>query len=171
MFPLSGSSRNSILGALGLGAVALLLFFFSPSSPFQAAGVLPQSPLPVLSGGEEVSLSRCPTEKCLTVYVAPWCGYCRASTGAVKALKEYLRERNVSTRIVVGLDKEANLRDYAREFGPETVLDAGGAVAVQGGVPHFYISDRSGRVLRELAGVPQDAITDVAQLAAYFGLP
>lgn len=166
-----GWTKNSALGAFGLAAAAVLLFAFSPSSSSQAASALPEGPLPVLSGGEKVSLAHCATEKCLTVYVAPWCGYCRASTPAVIALREHLRARDITTRVVVGLDQEARLRDYAAAFGPETVIDAAGAVSLQGGVPHFYISDRSGRLLRETAGLPQEAISNVEELASYLGLP
>lgn len=163
----SGWSRGTLFGVLGLSAAAALLFAFSPT----AGGKLPRRLLPRLSGGEPLALADCAAKKCLTVYVAPWCGYCRAGTPAIVALREHLRAHDVPVRVVVGMDREENVRDYAREFGPETALDPGGSVGVQGGVPHFYVSDGSGRILNEIAGLPQDVMNEPADLAAYFGLP
>lgn len=163
----SGWSRGAVLGALGLAAAAALLFAFSPT----AGSALPRRSLPRLAGKDPLALAECSAKKCLTVYVAPWCGYCRAGTPAIVALREHLRAHDVAVRVVVGMDKEENVRAYAKEFGPETALDPGGAVGVQGGVPHFYVSDGSGRILNEIAGLPQGAMDDPAELAAYFGLP
>jgi hypothetical protein len=133
----------------------------------RAPAALPTDALPTLEG-KSVSLSSCPTEKCLTVQVAPWCHYCRAATPLLLKLRPYLAERGVTMRFVVGLDKMAALRDYAAVFGPDTALDAKGAVGGSG-VPHFMVSDRQGRVIKDVPGMPQlDTVEDVA---AYFGLP
>lgn len=129
---------------------------------------LPDVALPKLAGGE-AKLSECAAAKCLTVYVAPWCGYCRAATPAIRALRVFLAGKGVATRIVVGMDRPEALRDYAREFGPDTLLDAGRAMAVNG-VPHFYVSDASGALLREVAGAPS-GVSEPAELAAFFDLP
>ncbi|OGR56528.1 MAG: hypothetical protein A2X36_11475 [Elusimicrobia bacterium GWA2_69_24] len=114
----------------------------------------PEAPL-VSVDGQKVSLKECPTAKCLTAYVAPWCGVCRASTALIVDLKGYLRERGVAMRVVVGRDRAGAMTDYARELGPDTLLDPSGLVDVGGGVPQFIVSDASGRILLRQPGVPR----------------
>lgn len=120
-------------------------------------------------------LDHCPTSQCLTIYVAPWCPYCRASTPMILALRDYLARKGVTTRIVVGLDKMARVRDYAQVFGRDTFLDPEGRISPPGGVPNFIVSDARGRVLRTQGGVPEakPPFSDAAlgRVAAMYGLP
>ncbi len=128
---------------------------------------LPAAPLQALDG-KAASLAACPTAKCLTVQVAPWCHFCREATPTILKLRPYLAQRGVTTRIVVGLDRLPALRDYAAIFGPDTLLDPAGAVA-SNGVPHFMVSDKTGKIIKDVPGMPQvDSLDD---LASYFGLP
>src|SRR5207244_1518320 len=110
--------------------------------------------LPTLDGKGTVSLASCPGAKCLTVYVAPWCGVCRASSGLILALGEYLKARGIETRVVVGKDRLDAVREYARTFGPKTLLDPDGGVGLRGGVPQFIVTDPAGKVLKAMPGVP-----------------
>lgn len=135
-----------------------------PSRPY-----LPPIELAKLSSGKGPSMASCPTAKCLTIYVAPWCGYCRAGTPTMLALRAFLTREKVTTRVVVGMAPLDDVKEYARDFGPDTLLDPGNAVGVRGGVPHFFVSDAAGRILKKVAGMPQTR--DVELLAAYFGLP
>lgn len=128
-----------------------------------------------LGGGAEVSLSACPAAKCLTVTVAPWCGYCRRSTAMIRALGEYLKRHNVATRVIVSKDEDAALRSYAQEFGPDALLDPESKIEVNG-VPHFLVTDAQGRVLTQVAGAPagvQEPFNDekLARVAKLFELP
>lgn len=148
-------------------ALAIAALAWTACSP--AGKGMSEAELPTLAGSQGARLSSCPTPKCLTVYVAPWCGYCRASTPQIIALREFLKANNVATRIVVGQDRLSSVRDYAREFGPDTLLDPDNAVAVSGGVPHFYVSDSSGALLKDVPGIPQT--DDIRLMASYFGLP
>lgn len=120
-------------------------------------------------GGGTISLAACPTGKCLNVYVAPWCGYCRAATPSILKLREYLNAKGVATRIVVGMDRLAAVKDYAQTFGPATGLDPNNSVGVKGGVPHFFVTDKTGRVLKDVPGFPQAG--SIERLAEFFGLP
>ena len=104
-------------------------------------------------GSETVSLASCRTQRCLTVYVAPWCGYCRAATPMIKELRGILRSRGVESWVIVGLDAEPSLRTYAREFGQGALVDVNRAID-PGGVPHFFMVDNSGNVLRHVPGLP-----------------
>lgn len=107
-----------------------------------------------VDGSKSVPLDQCPTPKCLTVYVAPWCPYCVRSTGIIRNTRESLRARNVSTRVIVGMDQPESLRSYARDFGGDTLLDPQGLVKVSG-VPHFIVSGADGTVEKTMAGAPQ----------------
>ena len=111
--------------------------------------------MPTLDGSRTVSLASCGTAKCLTVYVAPWCGYCRSATPLLREMRGALEKKGVESRIVVGLDEESSVRAYAKEFGGGALLDLDRAID-PGGVPHFYISDKQGNIVRHIAGLPPD---------------
>ena len=150
--------------------IALLLaFLLGACSRPGATEKLPDINLPTVSAKPGPSLASCPERKCLTVYVAPWCGYCRAATPMLIALRRYLRQNQVETRFVVGKDRLASLRDYARVFGPDTLLDVDDAFAVDG-VPHFFVSDPHGAILKEVSGMPTGDYP-LEEIAGYFGLP
>ena len=125
--------------------------------------------LPRSDGAASVWLGGCDTPKCLTVFLAPWCGYCRAATPAIKDLRTYLAGRGVGTRIIIGKDKPQALKEYADEFGPETLLDVDGDFRFSGGVPHFFVSRDGGEILLGRAGLHSDASPEKA--AARFKLP
>lgn len=101
----------------------------------------------------KTALKSCPTEKCLTIYMSPWCGVCRASTDLIKELRPWLAERGVASRVIIGRDRKDAVEDYAREFGPDTLIDADGMVPLKGGVPQFLVSDGEGRILKAQPGV------------------
>ena len=106
-------------------------------------------------GGPSVTWSSCPAAKCLTVYVAPWCGVCRASTPFLKAFVAAMAKAGVPSRVVVGRDKPAAVTDYAAVFGPEALLDPEGKVPLTGGVPQFIVTAADGTVLKRQPGVPR----------------
>lgn len=131
------------------------------------AGRLPDVRLPTLGGPAGQSLAECPTDKCLTVVVAPWCGVCHRAAPDIVRLRGFLDASGVASRVVVGLDRIDPLREFAAEFGSDALLDAGGAMTPRG-VPIFLISDRTGKVLRVVNGFPR---TDsAAALAGALGL-
>jgi thiol-disulfide isomerase/thioredoxin len=145
--------------------------FSAACSGDEVAYKLPDVRLPTVSAQESPSLATCPAHKCLTAYVAPWCHYCRESTPMLIALRDYLGKRGVETRFVVGKDAVGALRDYARVFGPGTLLDVHDALEI-GGVPHFFVSDDKGLILKEVSGVPAGgADLPLEEVAASFGLP
>jgi len=117
-------------------------------------GILPDLILADASG-REVYLPDCAAEKCLTVYVTPWCPYCRAASGAIKALRDHLKDDGVPVRVIVGKDDEEKVRSYAAEFGPDTLLDPDAKMTARG-VPHFYVSSDGGAVIAEQSGASPD---------------
>ncbi len=125
--------------------------------------------------GQSVTWSACSAPKCLTVYVAPWCGVCRASTPFINAVVAFLNARGLPARVVVGQGTPEQVAAYARDFGPGTLLDPGGRVPLAGGVPQFIVTSADGTVLKRQPGVPRIIPPpipeeDVRQLASYLGL-
>lgn len=130
---------------------------------------LPDVQLPTLSRGTGPSLASCPAKKCLTVYVAPWCGYCRAATPLILDTREYLKKNGIATRVIVGLDRLEPVQEYAKVFGQDTLIDTNDTLHLNG-VPRFYVSDSAGKILKEVAGLPS-GIKSAEDMAAQFGLP
>lgn len=158
-------------GVVRLSAVALILGVALSACSGDAstpARRLPDVRLPTLGGPLGQSLAACPTEKCLTVLVAPWCGVCHRAAPDVVRLRRFLDEAGVASRVVVGLAEIGPIRDFASKFGPDSLLDDGGALTPRG-VPLFLISDKAGRVLNVVNGFPR-ADTSSA-LASALGLP
>jgi hypothetical protein len=149
-------------------AAALALTACSSGGP-SLARRLPDARLPTLGGVVGPSLASCPTEKCLTILVAPWCGVCRAEAPNFVLLRHYLDAKGVSSRIVVGLsDDKAAIRKFAAEFGADALLDADGVMSSRG-TPLLLVSDREGRVLKVVEGFPSQ-LSGPAELAKYLDL-
>ncbi|HXS99293.1 MAG TPA: hypothetical protein VN915_01315, partial [Elusimicrobiota bacterium] len=88
---------------------------------------LPDARLPTLGGVVGPSLASCPTERCLTILVAPWCGVCRAEAPNFVVLRHFLDSRGISSRVVVGLsDDKAAVLKFAQTFGADALLDTEG---------------------------------------------
>ena len=130
---------------------------------------LPDARLPTLAGIAGPSLASCPTDKCLTILVAPWCGVCRAEAPKLVELRHYLDRHGVSSRIVVGLSgDEAAIRKFAAVFGSDTLLDAGGVMHSRA-TPLMLVSDRKGRVLKVVEGFPEQ-VSGPKDLAKFLDL-
>jgi hypothetical protein len=128
--------------------------------------VLPAARLYTLAGDLAAPLNTCPTERCVTIAVAPWCSVCRAHAEDIKAFRRYLDERSIQSRVVVGSSKDrVAIAAFALEFGSETQLDPVGALKIPS-VPHLILSDREGRVLKRLLGIPAPSSkpTDFAKM-------
>ncbi len=147
--------RKQLYWIGGIFAALLALVFFSRNAPDTAsAGSLAGIELKTLDGASSVDLGKCATSKCLTVYVSPWCGICRRSTGFIKELKVYLARHDIETRIIVGRGEKGRVMNYAPDFGAGTLIDVSGRYPLQGGVPNFAVSTPSGEVIKIQAGVP-----------------
>lgn len=138
-------------------------------APSERGLTLPDINLPTLSSKIAPSLAECPTPKCLTVYLSPWCGYCRQATPNIIVLRKYLEKNNVTTRIIIGMDQPAPIQEYAEVFGRDTLLDINDSFPVKG-VPHFFVSDETGKILKDVGGYPM-GLNAPGDLASYFGLP
>lgn len=149
-------------------ALALALVLAGCSGVDGAPAKLPDVRLKTLGGATGESLASCPTDKCLTVLVAPWCGVCHQVTPDVVRLRRYLDEKGVTSRVVVGMASLEDIKPFAANFGPDALLDPDGAFKARG-VPLFVTTERGGKVLKTIPGFPRGAAT-LGDLAAQFGL-
>jgi len=72
----------------------------------------------------------------------------------LKELRSALQGRAMATRFIVGMAGEPEVRDYAKVFGGDTLLDLDNAIPA-GGVPHLFLSDDSGTVIHHISGAPR----------------
>lgn len=160
----------AVLGASFAALAALVLV--TGGGPERA----PAEPVVLASlGGESVTWTACPAPKCLTVYVAPWCGVCRRSTAFIGALVAAMAKAGVPARVVVGRAAAGEVAEYAAEFGPAALLDPEGKVPLAGGVPQFIVTAPDGSVLKRQPGVhrivePPVPEADVRLMASHLGL-
>ncbi|MDO8804773.1 MAG: hypothetical protein Q7R35_10080 [Elusimicrobiota bacterium] len=128
---------------------------------------LSEASLKTLSG-ETVNVSPCPTEKCMMIYVAPWCHYCHEAIPTIVALRDFLEGRNITTRVVVGMASAKEIEAFAGKFGPGTLLDVRHVFSISS-VPHFLVLDRSGRIIKEGGLGPMNQ-SEINNFANYYGL-
>lgn len=147
------SKKQLVFLAVGLVLMAGL-FIVARRTRRDGGGSQPAISLQKVGGGGAVNIEACPTAKCLTVIVAPWCGVCRSSTGFITAFAAYLKARGTEARIVVSQGEAEAVEAYAKEFGPDTLVDPKSLVPAPGGVPNFVVSEGGGKVLRRMPGVP-----------------
>jgi thiol-disulfide isomerase/thioredoxin len=108
--------------------------------------------------------------KRLVIYMAPWCGPCRASIPSDRELADYLSGHGVETTFVVGMDGLEACGDMARTVGRPVLADPSGEWAKSADinvVPHYLVTDASGKILKRVRGAPQGPPADVAR---YLGL-
>ena len=149
-----------------LGIVAAFLWYRRsgslpevPLAEATAEGTLADSPAsPVVCAG---------TNGCLVVYVAPWCGPCRASLPGDVALADHIESMGYETVFVVGMDKQPACLAMARSIGRPTRLDTDGRWAKAAGVrgvPHFLVTTPTGKIVKRQAGAYLAPPEQVAQL-------
>lgn len=115
---------------------------------------LPDARLATLAGIQGPSLAECPTDRCLTVLVAPWCSVCHGAAPSIVRLRRYLDRAGVSSRVVVGAsDDLAEIKKFAAEFGPDALLDPDGRMSARS-VPLFLVSGRDGKIVKVVNGFP-----------------
>jgi hypothetical protein len=158
-----GPSGKSVLALLAAVAAGIYLWFRPPSRLY--AQPLASVSATGVATGERRSPSLCSGARgCLVIYVAPWCGPCRASLAGDRELADYLSGRGVETTFVVGMDKEPACFAMAKEIGREVLIDPTGDWARKmkvDGVPHFFVTDRDGKISKRQAGAllaPPDVV-------------
>ncbi len=147
----------------GVVALGLGWWFFPTSMPMQS--------LPLYAEGaqdrSQLVGGPCTRTRCLIVYLAPWCPYCKAAQPMIQQLREAMDGAGVPMQVVVGMDKPAALQAYAQSLGYPVLLDAGGELKKRAhikSVPTFIVTDGRGRIKKTLHGAYADVATTRDQL-------
>jgi len=97
----------------------------------------------------------CATERCLTVYVAPWCPSCNKLTPVIDQMAQDLREEGISVAVIVGNDNLGDVKAYARKYSVPVYEDANGSFYQSVGVkavPYFAVTNRKGKIINTMLG-------------------
>ncbi|MBW2312849.1 MAG: hypothetical protein JRH10_01560 [Deltaproteobacteria bacterium] len=117
----------------------------------------------VLAGGGPDECAR--AEKCLAVYLSPWCPQCRKSGELVQELRARAAiSPEFGFKVIVGRDEEDALDRYASRLGGSVYYDYDGEFYRQlgaSGVPAWVSWDSEGRILETMSGRPLGAPTHV----------
>ncbi len=98
-------------------------------------------------------------ERCIYVYVSPWCPSCQRSVELIKELRSYSHgsEGKVGMKIIVGRDSRVNMERFYKKIGGRVYLDPDGEfydTIGAPGVPTWMVLDGKRRVKTVQAGVP-----------------
>jgi thiol-disulfide isomerase/thioredoxin len=143
---------NKLIALAVVGMVMLFILGKNPDMPRGTLEVYNQDEFSSVSG---TLGGRCASEKCLTVYVAPWCPACKKLKPTIISLKNQLEIEGMEVKIVVGKDSQKATEKYASTYPFATLLDADGKFfknSRQKAVPFFLVSNNKGKVIRELSG-------------------
>ena len=126
------------------------------------------SKAPLEKSSQHIGAS-CYKDRCLMIYVAPWCTYCRRSHQAILSTVKTLESRGIPVFVVLGMDKIDKLKDYAAEFPFPVYFDRDRHFFhhLNGkGVPYFVTWAHGGKILKHVAG----GFTEENQLLQYLEL-
>ncbi|WP_299871320.1 redoxin family protein [uncultured Cocleimonas sp.] len=145
-----------LLGIIGL--VGFLFFGQSSTMPTAILQVHNENPFNEVDGSVG---GRCMGEKCLTVYVAPWCPACKSLRPTIIDMAKTLKDEGVDVKVIIGKDTQQATEKYAASYPFPVLLDPSGEFfekAQQRGVPFFMVSDREGKVVNNMAGGTTDVV-------------
>ncbi len=97
----------------------------------------------------------CLRNRCLTIYLAPWCPYCKSSHTAILDAVKQLDARGISTTVILGRDKTEALLEYAADFPFPVYLDPNKAYFKElgmKGVPHWIVWLPGGKIIKNESG-------------------
>lgn len=97
----------------------------------------------------------CESDKCLVVYVAPWCPACKSLTPMIEELSNQLKKEGIQASIVIGKDSMDNVLEYSKHFNQEVLIDSSGRYFNEisaKGVPYFAVTNQSGKRVEEMSG-------------------
>jgi thiol-disulfide isomerase/thioredoxin len=97
----------------------------------------------------------CRQDKCLIVYVAPWCPSCKSLTPMINELVKSASDDGIKATVVIGNDAMKKVLAYSKRYDAPILADASGAFFDQigaKGVPYFVVTDSNGKRLSEMSG-------------------
>jgi thiol-disulfide isomerase/thioredoxin len=99
--------------------------------------------------------SSCLAEKCLIVYVAPWCPSCKRVMPTLISLVDELKKDGMTAKVVVGYDSPEKIAAYAKNFPFPVLTDANASYYKEAGlvgVPSFFVINSTGEILTDYFG-------------------
>ncbi|WP_144395320.1 TlpA family protein disulfide reductase [Pleionea sediminis] len=105
--------------------------------------------------GKRLAGGPCQAEKCLTIYVAPWCPVCKRTAPMINQLVPAAEAKGIEVDMIIGYDEESKLKSYAKNHPFTVLLDTERTffnLAEVEAVPYFAVTDTDGNVLQELRG-------------------
>lgn len=121
-----------------------------------------ESPQPMLASSQPGQKDPCEgKERCLTVYVAPWCPHCNRSVPLLQAMHQKLKHQpRVGMRVIVGRDNLSELEGFSRKLMFAPLYDKTGEFYKglgEPGIPIWILTDMEGVLLRQITGAPSGA--------------
>jgi thiol-disulfide isomerase/thioredoxin len=100
-------------------------------------------------------------DRCIVVYLTPWCGVCKTAMPAIQQIRKYVNAADrVGMKIIVGKDNNENLDQLAKEISGKVYLDYDEQFYNQAkirGVPTWWVIDDKRKILITYPGFVQGA--------------
>jgi thiol-disulfide isomerase/thioredoxin len=137
-----------------LVSVGILAWFISLPDKLPQAQLDRYSNARLLEKYVEVG-GACEHDKCLIVYVAPWCPSCKLLTPMINKLVSDLSREGVKATVVIGKDSMNEVLNYSKSYEAPILVDANGyyfdKIGAKG-VPYFAVANREGKRISEMSG-------------------
>ena len=103
-------------------------------------------------------------QRCVAIYMAPWCSACRASIPLVNRMQEKLSGKDkVGMKVIIGRDRKDKIIDYGKSVGGEVYYDFADKFGYKHkikSVPTWMLLDGEDRTLMQFSGSPSGASAD-----------
>lgn len=151
-----------------IAGAAYMLFGRAASMPLEKLERF-DAKRPAAARAETYVGGSCGRQRCMLVYVAPWCPQCRRAHGMILESVDRLEAEGIETTVVLGMDDQAALESYAADFPFPVHLDPGRKLYDQldaRGVPYFAVWEQSREIVGDVAGRPDsfDHLMQVLEL-------
>ena len=106
-------------------------------------------------------------ERCVVVVLAPWCRACKVAVPIVNDMEKRFQGSKVGIKPVIAYDVEDKLLQMAKGVAGKVFLDPSGRLMKEmgdKGVPHWYVVDGSGTVVKSTSGVIPQLQPQIEQL-------
>ena len=139
---------------IALLTIALFGWFINLPDDMPRASLEPYDKARLVEEYVEVG-GACEQDKCLIVYVSPWCSACKALTPMINQLVSKVNNDGIEATVVIGNDSMRKVLDYSKNYDTPILADASGAFFDQieaKGVPFFVVTDSNGKRISEMSG-------------------
>lgn len=158
-------TQRYVLGAL------LLSIFIAYQYGFFGYGRMAMVNLSGATGGYQADPCD-QKQRCVVVYVTPWCPACKSAIGFLNGLHDRLKSSpKVGMKVIVGGDELTRLRAMASSFNAATFLDSEDKFSSKtriNGVPTVWVIDGNSNILRRALPGAVSGGSSKDQLYSYY---